>query len=135
MDASNCSACHLLDVVERLRRSGGHGYGPGRGGANRHPRGRRCSGNKHPRDCGWRGEATHTGAMTSEATPTASGDMTGTTTFNASAYKKNTIEPNATLRVSSWGDTSEQGVNKAALARFNQVYPDVKITYEPSLPI
>src|SRR5947209_5714702 len=77
------------------------------------------------------GEATPTAAMTGEATATASGAMTGTTTFNASAYKKNTIEPNATLRVSSWGDTSEQGVNKAALARFNQVYPDVKITYEP----
>jgi multiple sugar transport system substrate-binding protein len=33
--------------------------------------------------------------------------------------------------VSSWGDTSEQGVNRDAIARFNQVYPDVKITYEP----
>src|SRR5205814_7318731 len=43
----------------------------------------------------------------------------------------NTVEPGATLRVSSWGDTSEQGVNKAALDRFNKVYPDVKITYEP----
>jgi multiple sugar transport system substrate-binding protein len=68
-------------------------------------------------------------AMTG-TTPTTGAVMTGTT-FDPSAYKKNTVEPGATLRVSSWGDTSEQGVNKAALARFNQVYPDVKITYEP----
>src|SRR5438874_4596265 len=64
-------------------------------------------------------------------TPTTSAGMTGTTTFDPSAYKKNAVEPGATLRVSSWGDTSEQGVNKAALDRFNKVYPDVKITYEP----
>jgi multiple sugar transport system substrate-binding protein len=35
------------------------------------------------------------------------------------------------LRVSSWGDASEQQVTRDSLARFNQVYPDVKITYEP----
>jgi multiple sugar transport system substrate-binding protein len=64
------------------------------------------------------------------ATATTGGSATGST-FDPTQYKKNTIEPNATLRVSSWGDTSEQAVNKAALARFNQVYPDVKITYEP----
>jgi multiple sugar transport system substrate-binding protein len=51
--------------------------------------------------------------------------------FDPTTYKKNAIEPGATLRVSSWGDTSEQQVNRDALARFNQVYPDVKITYEP----
>jgi multiple sugar transport system substrate-binding protein len=69
-------------------------------------------------------------AMAGEATATTGG-TTGGTTFDPSTYKKNAIEPNATLRVSSWGDTSEQGVNNAALARFKQVYPDVKITYEP----
>jgi multiple sugar transport system substrate-binding protein len=57
--------------------------------------------------------------------------MTGTSAFDPSKYKKNAIEPNATLRVSSWGDTSEQGVNQAAFNRFKQVYPDVTITYEP----
>lgn len=55
----------------------------------------------------------------------------GMSKFDPATYKKNEIEAGATLRVSSWGDTSEQGVNNAALDRFKQVYPDVKITYEP----
>src|SRR5205814_4756065 len=74
---------------------------------------------------------TNTTAAMAGETPTAAGAMTGTSAFDPTKYKKNAIEANATLRVSSWGDSSEQGVNKAALARFNQVYPDVKITYEP----
>jgi multiple sugar transport system substrate-binding protein len=65
-----------------------------------------------------------------EATATTGGTTSGST-FDPTAYKKNAIEPNATLRVSSWGDTSEQQVNNDALARFKQVYPDVTITYEP----
>jgi multiple sugar transport system substrate-binding protein len=71
--------------------------------------------------------------MTGEATATtAAGGAGGSTTaFDPATYKKGAIESGATLRVSSWGDTSEQGVNNAALARFKQVYPDVKITYEP----
>jgi multiple sugar transport system substrate-binding protein len=81
------------------------------------------------------GEATATTAPAAggEATATTAttGGGTGAFTFDPSAYKKNAIEPGATLRVSSWGDTSEQQVNKDALARFNQVYPDIKITYEP----
>ncbi len=79
------------------------------------------------------GAATDTpAAMTGAATDTPAA-MTGTTgaKFDPAAYKKNTIEPGASLRVSSWGDTSEQGVNTAAIARFKQVYPDVTITYEP----
>lgn len=77
------------------------------------------------------GEATPTtGGTGGEATATTGGG-TGGSTFDPAAYKKNAIESGATLRVSSWGDTSEQGVNNAALDRFKQVYPDVKITYEP----
>src|SRR5918911_810585 len=85
-------------------------------------------------------EATATTAPGGEATPTTeamagetptTGAPTGAFKFDPAAYKKNTVEPGARLRVSSWGDTSEQGVNRDALARFNQVYPDVKITYEP----
>src|SRR5437762_7510310 len=72
---------------------------------------------------------TNTTAAMAGETPTAAGAMTGTSAFDPTKYKKNAIEANATLRVSSWGDSSEQGVNKAALARFSQVYPDVKITY------
>ena len=78
-------------------------------------------------------------AQPTDTTAAGGGDATATTgtgggtssTFDPAAYKKNEIEPGATLRVSSWGDTSEQGVNNAALERFKQVYPDVKITYEP----
>lgn len=74
---------------------------------------------------------TDTAATGGAATATSGTGTSGSTTFDPSAYKKNAVEPGATLRVSSWGDTSEQGVNKDALARFNKVYPDVKITYEP----
>jgi hypothetical protein len=78
------------------------------------------------------GEATATTAPAAggEATATTAttGGGTGAFTFDPTAYKKNAVEPGATLRVSSWGDTSEQQVNKDALARFNQVYPDIKIT-------
>ena len=73
------------------------------------------------------GAVTPTEAMA--ATPAAGGGSSAA--FDPSKYKKNAIEPGATLRVSSWGDTSEQQVNRDALARFNQIYPDVKITYEP----
>ncbi len=65
------------------------------------------------------------------ATAVTSGGSPVASKFDPAAYKKNAIEPNASLRVSSWGDASEQKVNTDSLARFNQVYPDVKITYEP----
>lgn len=41
------------------------------------------------------------------------------------------VEDGATLRVSSWGDPAEQKINTDSFARFNQMYPNVKITYEP----
>jgi multiple sugar transport system substrate-binding protein len=78
------------------------------------------------------GAATDTPAAAGGGASTPStGGSAGAYTFDPTTYKKNAIESGATLRVSSWGDESEQAVNKAALARFNQVYPDVKITYEP----
>jgi multiple sugar transport system substrate-binding protein len=73
------------------------------------------------------GAATPTEAMA--ATPASGG--ASSSTFDPSAYKKNAVEDGATLRVSSWGDTSEQQVNRDAIARFNQVYPNVKVNYEP----
>ena len=76
--------------------------------------------NRHYCNCRW----------ATTATTTTGGTSSGSK-FDPSTYKKNAVESGATLRVSSWGDTSEQGVNSDALARFNQVYPDVKITYEP----
>ena len=71
-------------------------------------------------------------ADTAAAAPSTSGDGSHAAfKFDPAAYKKNAVEPGAQLRVSSWGDASEQKVVSDALARFNQVYPDVKITYEP----
>ncbi|HEX6606203.1 MAG TPA: sugar ABC transporter substrate-binding protein [Chloroflexia bacterium] len=55
----------------------------------------------------------------------------GAVPFDPAAYRKNAVEPGAHLRVSSWGDTSEQQVVRDALARFQQVYPGITITYEP----
>ncbi|HMA33129.1 MAG TPA: sugar ABC transporter substrate-binding protein [Chloroflexia bacterium] len=75
---------------------------------------------------------TNTPAAAAANTPaTSGGNMTLGGKFDPTAYKKNAVEDGATLRVSSWGDTSEQGVNRDALARFSQVYPNVKINYEP----
>ncbi len=74
---------------------------------------------------------TDTTAAGGAGATTTTGGSTSGSKFDPTTYKKNAIEPNATLRVSSWGDTSEQAINRDALARFNQVYPDVKITYEP----
>jgi multiple sugar transport system substrate-binding protein len=80
------------------------------------------------------GAATDTPAAAGGAatdTPAAAGGGATSSTFDPTKYKKNAIESGATLRVASWGDTSEQQVNRDALKRFNQIYPDVKITYEP----
>lgn len=41
------------------------------------------------------------------------------------------VEDGATLRVSSWGDPAEQKINTDSFARFNKMYPNVTITYEP----
>ena len=85
-------------------------------------------GNATPAAAGGAGGSV-TGALI--APPGASGGSPGAVAFDPAAYKKNAVEPGAHLRVASWGDTSEQQVNQDALARFQQVYPDIKITYEP----
>lgn len=74
---------------------------------------------------------TPTGAPALRDTPGTSGGSPVAFKFDPATYKKNAIEPRAQLRVSSWGDASEQKVVSDALTRFNQVYPNVKITYEP----
>jgi multiple sugar transport system substrate-binding protein len=88
--------------------------------------------------CGDGNEQAAMGAGSAPTNPTVApapanpGAMTpGAFRFDPAAYKKNAVEPNAELRVASWGDTSEQQVNRDSLKRFNQVYPDVKIIYEP----
>jgi multiple sugar transport system substrate-binding protein len=69
-------------------------------------------------------------AMTEEATNTPGGAMVGGD-FDAGKVKKIEIESGATLRVSGWGNPSEQQVTRDMLDRFTKVYPDVKINYEP----
>ena len=91
-----------------------------------------CGGNETPSTGTGVAPTNTTGAM--PATPGTSGGGSGSQAafkFDPAAYKKNAIEPGAQLRVSTWGDSSEQQVARDSLARFNQVYPDVKITYEP----
>jgi len=61
------------------------------------------------------------GAAVAGATAGASGDVT-----------KIKVEDGATLRVASWGDPSEQKVNQDAFARFNKIFPNVTIKYEPN---
>lgn len=40
-------------------------------------------------------------------------------------------EEGATLTVSGWGEESEQQVVRDSIARFNELFPDVEVTYEP----
>src|SRR6476469_8953263 len=86
-----------------------------------------CGGNATP-TTGEGGAPTGTAA----ATPGTSGDGSHVAfKFDPAVYKKNEVEPGAELRVTTWGDESEQQVARDSLARFNQVYPDIKISYEP----
>lgn len=41
------------------------------------------------------------------------------------------VEDGATLRVTSWGDPPEQQINQDSFARFNEIFPNVTIEYEP----
>src|SRR5262245_57776377 len=71
------------------------------------------------------------GAATSA--PTAGGvtQIEGATAGGSGDVTKITIEDGATLRVASWGDPSEQKVNQDAFARFNKIFPNIRIKYEP----
>ncbi|HJZ47342.1 MAG TPA: sugar ABC transporter substrate-binding protein, partial [Roseiflexaceae bacterium] len=63
--------------------------------------------------------------------PEAGGAPAGATAGASGDATKIQVEDGATLRVSSWGDPSEQKVNTDAFARFNKLFPNVKINYEP----
>lgn len=41
------------------------------------------------------------------------------------------VEDGAVLRVTSWGDASEQQINAESFARFQEMYPNVRIEYQP----
>lgn len=76
------------------------------------------------------------GAMmtgTTATTATPAGSMGGgMTAFDPKAVKKSDVEAGATVRISGGGSTAEQEQFKQQLARFSQVYPDVKVNYEPN---
>ncbi|MBZ0309771.1 MAG: extracellular solute-binding protein, partial [Anaerolineae bacterium] len=40
-------------------------------------------------------------------------------------------EEGATLTVSGWGEESEQQIVRDSIARFNELYPDITVNYEP----
>ncbi len=73
-----------------------------------------------------------TGTMAG-GTATPAGSMGGNmTAFDPKAVKKADVEAGATIRISGGGSTAEQEQFKQQLARFAQVYPDVKVNYEPN---
>jgi multiple sugar transport system substrate-binding protein len=41
------------------------------------------------------------------------------------------VEPDATIVFSGWGDETEQQIYHDSIARFNEVYPDVTVDYQP----
>jgi multiple sugar transport system substrate-binding protein len=80
--------------------------------------------------CGSEREVPATGAQ-APSPGTSDGGGPGAFIFDPAAYRKNAVEPGAQLRISNWGDASEQKVVSDALERFSQVYPEVRITHEP----
>jgi multiple sugar transport system substrate-binding protein len=69
------------------------------------------------------------GAGTAVATNVAG---MGMTPFDSASVKKLDVEPGANIRISGGGSTAEQDQFRQQLARFSQVYPDVKVQYEPN---
>jgi multiple sugar transport system substrate-binding protein len=41
------------------------------------------------------------------------------------------VEPGATIVFSGWGDDTEQQIYRDSIVRFNEVYPDVTVDYQP----
>ena len=76
-----------------------------------------------------------TAATAAEPTAATAAEPTAATaaepTAMASGGAMMEVEDGAVLRVSSWGNPAEQKVNTDSFARFNAIYPNVKITYEP----
>ena len=55
-------------------------------------------------------------------------EMTGA---DAASFTKFAVEESAELVFSGWGDQTEQQVYKDAIVRFNKIYPDVSVDYQP----
>jgi multiple sugar transport system substrate-binding protein len=64
---------------------------------------------------------------TAAPTPTIS-PFTGTVTYTGTVLQ---VEAGASIVFSGWGDSSEQQVYHDSIARFQKVYPNVKVDYQP----
>jgi multiple sugar transport system substrate-binding protein len=71
------------------------------------------------------------GASGASPAATTAGTTQGGTAGAKTDWSKIQVEEGATLRVSTWGNAGEQKVNQDSFARFNQVFPNVKVEYEP----
>ncbi len=47
------------------------------------------------------------------------------------SFKKIPVEPKVTIVFSGWGDQTEQKIYRDSIARFNKIYPQVKVDYQP----
>jgi len=71
------------------------------------------------------------GSSASPSSSASGGGSTSGTTAGSVDFSKLQVEDGATLRVTSWGEPSEQKINQDSFARFNQIFPNVTIEYEP----
>ena len=63
---------------------------------------------------------------------TGGGAVTGTIQQPAAAATKTIeVEPGAKIVFSGWGDETEQKIYRDSIARFNAVYPDVTVDFQP----
>lgn len=71
-------------------------------------------------------------ATSAPAATTASGTTNGgAMPAGGPDLAKLKIEDGATLLVNTWGDPPEQAINQQAFDRFSQMFPNVKINYQP----
>ena len=47
------------------------------------------------------------------------------------SFTKIPVESKATIVFSGWGDQTEQKIYRDSIARFNKIYPEVKVDYQP----
>lgn len=77
------------------------------------------------------GTTSVTGTTGTTGTITSTTTTTGTTSSGTGTAKTIQVEDGAQLVFSGWGDETEQKVWRDSIARFNQVYPNVKVDYQP----
>ncbi len=60
-----------------------------------------------------------------------SSDLAEMTGADATSFTKFAVEEGASIVFSGWGDQTEQQIYKDAIVRFNKIYPDVTVDYQP----